>query len=83
MRGRTLFSKSYVSQKLPGPLLRPGKKTKPCFSGSQEGGGLTGLSPRRINWKGMKCQACSHRRETPETLPPPPTPPHPSNLPQP
>lgn len=23
----------------------------------------------------MKCQACSHHRETPETLPPPPTPP--------
>ncbi len=46
--------------------------------------GLNSCSPRRINWKGMKCQACSHRRETVEPPPshshPPPTP---SNLPQP
>lgn len=73
-----LFSKSlYIPavEKLPGPLLISVKKTKLWLSGFQEGGGLTALSPRHINWKGMKCQACSHRRETPETLPPPPTPP--------
>lgn len=46
---------------------------------AQAGRGLNSCSPHRINWKGMKCQACSHRSETVETLPPhiPPTVIHP------
>lgn len=35
--------------------------------------GLTSRSWLRINWKGMKCQACFRHSETVKTLPPPPS----------
>lgn len=38
---------------------------------AQANRGLNSHSPHRINWKGIKCQACSHHSKTVKTLPPP------------